>query len=144
MKAGYHRPPSGMGMGMGAGASVSNQVVWTFRPTLQNSFYSSYISGTQRMPNGNTLICSGGHGHLFEVTPEGEVVWEYINPVGDRTGEDYGIFTTMTDAAGDRFNSVFKCARYPSDYPGLEGKDLTPMGKITELWSQQPAEPKIR
>ena len=79
---------------------------------------------------------------MFEVTPEGEVVWEYINPVGDRTSGDYGIFTTMTDAAGDRFNSVFKCARYPSDYPGLEGRDLTPMGKITELWTQQPAEPK--
>jgi len=140
MKAGYHRPP--LGMGMGAGASVSNQVVWTFRPTLQNSFYSSYISGAQRMPNGNTLICSGGHGHLFEVTPEGEVVWEFINPVGDRTSGDYGIFTTMTDAAGDRFNSVFKCARYPSDYPGLKDRDLTPMGKITELWTQQPAEPK--
>ena len=78
---------------------------------------------------------------MFEVTPDGEVVWEYINPVGDRTGEAYGIHTIMTDRAGRQYNSIFKCARYPLDYPGLEGKDLTPMGKITELWTREAARP---
>lgn len=136
MEAGHHSAG-----GMGAGEAVSNQIVWAFQSNLQNSFYSNYISGAQRMPNGNTLICSGAHGHLFEVTQEGEVVWEYINPVGDRTGEAYGIFETMTDAAGNRTNSLFKCARYPLDYPGLAGKELTPMGKITDLWSQEPTNP---
>ncbi len=80
---------------------------------------------------------------MFEVTPENEVVWEYVNPVGDRTGEDFGIHKVMTDTAGPGFNSLFKCARYPLDYPGLEGRDLTPKGKITELWTQEPARPVI-
>lgn len=137
MAAGYKR----VSPGMGAGELVSNQIVWTFKSTLPNAFYSSYISGAQRMPNGNTLVCSGAHGHLFEVTPEGEVVWEYINPVGDRTGEAYGIFATMADSASDRTNSLFKCARYPVDYPGLAGRDLSPLGKITELWTKEPASP---
>ena len=127
--------------GMGPGQFVSNQVVWSFRPTLPTAFFSSYIAGAQRMPNGNTLICSGGNGHLFEVTADGEVVWEYINPVGDRTGEKYGIHALMTDAAGDRYIALFKCARYPLDYAGLDGRDLTPMGKITELWTGEPARP---
>jgi hypothetical protein len=61
--------------------------------------------------------------------------------VGDRTGEAYGIFETMTDAAGNRANSLFKCARYPLDYPGLAGKELTSMGKITDLWTQEPTNP---
>ena len=105
---------------------VSNQIVWSFKSTLPNSFFGSYISGCQRLPNGNTLIDSGPHGHFFEVTEEGEVVWEYINPVGDQTKGEYGIYRIMADRAGEHFNSVFRCVRYDTDYPGLSGKDLTP------------------
>jgi hypothetical protein len=41
--------------------------------------------GGQRLPNGNTVICSYGQkapekAKVFEVTPEKEVVWEYVNP----------------------------------------------------------------
>ena len=43
-------------------------------------FYSPFISGAQRLPNGNTLICSGVKGRLFEVTRDGEIVWEYMSP----------------------------------------------------------------
>ena len=77
--AGYLQP-----QGMGAPQNVSKQIVWTYRATLENAFYSNYISGAQRLPNGNTLVCSGAHGHFFEVTSEGDVVWEYISPVGDQ------------------------------------------------------------
>jgi hypothetical protein len=139
--AGYVAPTGGMGMGMGAAATISKQIVWSYRPTLPNAFYSSYISGVQRLPNGNTLVCSGAHGHLFEITTDGEIVWEYISPVGDRTGDEYGIYTTMTADAGRAFNSIFKCARYAPDYPGLAGKDLTPMGQITELFTHEAARP---
>ena len=130
VKAGYGMGPTlpgamGGGMGMGGGGErISNQVVWYYRSTLPNSFYSQYISSAQRMPNGNTLINSGANGHFFEVTPEGEVVWEYINPVGDRTSDEYGIHKIMTDEAGRQYNSVFKIVRYPLDYPAFEGKDL--------------------
>ena len=103
------------------------------RPPVPAALYSSYISGAQRLSNGNTLVCSGGHGHFFEVTPDGEVVWEYVSPVGDRTDGDYAIYTTMTQDAAERVNSTFKCARYEPDYPGLQGKDLTPMGQVTEI-----------
>ena len=57
--------------------------------------------------------------------------------------DKYGIHTVMSDAAGERYNALFKCVRYPPDYAGLEGKDLMPMGKITELWTQEPATPQI-
>ncbi len=36
--------------------------------------------GAQRLANGNTFICESAFGRLFEVTPEGETVWEYIIP----------------------------------------------------------------
>ena len=47
---------------------------------LDLEFFSPYISGAQRLPNGNTLICEGVHGRIFEVTPARDVVWEYISP----------------------------------------------------------------
>jgi hypothetical protein len=55
--------------------------VWSYTAPNKSDFYSFFISGAQRLPNGNTLICSGAHGTFFEVTPEKEIVWRYKNPV---------------------------------------------------------------
>jgi hypothetical protein len=55
--------------------------VWTYTAPKKSDFYSFFISGAQRLPNGNTLICTGASGTVFEVTLEKEVVWKYINPV---------------------------------------------------------------
>jgi len=52
---------------------------WTYEATVPTSFYSSFISGAQRLPNGNTLVCSGQQGWFFEVTSIGDIVWEYNN-----------------------------------------------------------------
>lgn len=46
------------------------------------NFFSFFISGCQRLPNGNTFICSGKQGRFFEVTPAQTIVWEYWNPHG--------------------------------------------------------------
>lgn len=43
-------------------------------------FFSHFISGAQRLANGNTLVCSGAETRIFEVTPDHRVVWEYRNP----------------------------------------------------------------
>ena len=58
--------------------NVSKQTVWSFSAVQPNSFYSSYISGVQRLPNGNTLVCPGAHGHIFEVTEDGDIVWRFF------------------------------------------------------------------
>lgn len=59
----------------------SNEIVWRYvardDPT---SFFSPMISGVQRLPSGNTLICEGNKGCIFEVTPDGDVVYEYVSP----------------------------------------------------------------
>jgi hypothetical protein len=54
--------------------------VWSYTAPKKEEFYSSFISGAQRLLNGNTLICSGANGTIFEVTPGKEVVWKYVNP----------------------------------------------------------------
>jgi hypothetical protein len=58
----------------------TSQIVWEYRDPSPIDFFSPYISGAQRLANGNTLICEGCFGRIFEVTSAGEVVWEYINP----------------------------------------------------------------
>ena len=67
---------------------VTLKVVWQYtpveagfiKPVDANRFYSPFISSAQRLPNGNTLIVEGSGGRIFEVTPEHEIVWEYISP----------------------------------------------------------------
>jgi formylglycine-generating enzyme required for sulfatase activity/phosphatidylethanolamine-binding protein (PEBP) family uncharacterized protein len=102
---------------------------WHYEAKNRADFFSSEISGAERLPNGNTLICAGVVGHLFEVTPAGETVWQYVNPVvrggilaqGEVPGKD---------VRGHLFNAVFKVRRYAPDHPGLRGRDLTPRGVI--------------
>jgi hypothetical protein len=51
--------------------------IWIYTANPPSSFYASHISGAQRLADGNTLICNGETGKIFEVTPEGATVWQY-------------------------------------------------------------------
>jgi hypothetical protein len=62
------------------------KAVWSYSAPKKSDFFSMVISGVQRLPNGNTLICSGVPGILFEVTPKGETVWKYANPIRGERG----------------------------------------------------------
>lgn len=70
---------------------VKKEVVWQY--SAENSgqpswgFRSTHISAARRLPNDNTFIDEGQSGRLFQVTREGEIVWEYINPYG-KAGKD--------------------------------------------------------
>jgi len=55
---------------------TTKQVVWKYE---NKHFHSSYTSSVQRLQNGNTLICEQDGNRIFEVTKNGEIVWEYIN-----------------------------------------------------------------
>lgn len=132
--AGYKANHGGGFGGVGAASyNLSNQVVWYFRSQYLNSFCGTFISGAQRLPNGNTLICSGPTGHFFEVTAGTElgkgweVVWEYINP---HARPPAGITTIQTDAHGNAA-MTFRCFRYPYNYSGFAGKILSVQGTIT-------------
>ncbi|MBI5863035.1 MAG: aryl-sulfate sulfotransferase [Planctomycetes bacterium] len=64
---------------------------WEYAAANKPDFFSSHISGAERLPNGDTLVCSGEQGRIFEVTRNGEIVWEYVNPYLERNGprEDF-------------------------------------------------------
>jgi hypothetical protein len=69
---------------------VTKTVVWSYEATnsglFRKLFWSDIVSSAQRLPNGNTLICSGTKGRLFEITTDGEIVWEYMSPFVGNAG----------------------------------------------------------
>jgi hypothetical protein len=67
-----------------------DQAVWSYSAPKKPDFYSTFISGTHRLPNGNTQICSGANGTIFEVTPDKEIVWKYLNPAKGGFGPGRG------------------------------------------------------
>jgi hypothetical protein len=97
---------------------------WTFSATPRASFYSTNIGGAMRLQDGNTVICEGADGRLFEVTTDGRIVWEYMNPVGAAGPIEQG-----TAPAN---NQVFKVCRYAADAPELRGRVLTSRGPIEQ------------
>ena len=56
------------------------EAAWIYEADERESFNAPFISGAVRLENGNTLICSEPQGRFFEVTTEGEIVWEYLGP----------------------------------------------------------------
>ena len=66
---------------MNANQQLSNQVVWKYNSLSSLTLFSQWGSSAQRLPNGDTLICSTVNGYMVEVNSSGNVVWEYINPV---------------------------------------------------------------
>ncbi|MBK9256472.1 MAG: aryl-sulfate sulfotransferase [Saprospiraceae bacterium] len=95
-----------------------NQYFWSFTASPKESFFSPRVSGVQRLWNGNTLVCEGNNGRFFELTPEKEIVWEYVNPVNG-----FGIIPQGSDPVS---NDVFKISRYPVDFAGFFEKTLIP------------------
>jgi hypothetical protein len=91
---------------------------WVYGDSQPFGLFSIYISGAQRLPNGHTLVCDGDHGRIFEVGPDSQVVWQYLNPVYDT------FFRYQGDKSGGP--RVFRAPRYAPDYPGLAGRELTP------------------
>ena len=60
---------------------IAEAIVWEYTAEPPKDFYSPTRGSAQRLPNGNTLICESDRGRVFEMTQEGEMVWEWVNPV---------------------------------------------------------------
>ena len=107
---------------------------WFYRAPDTLSFYGPFISGAHRMENGNTFVCEGPRGRFFEVTPEGEMVWEYLNPFRGDIRKPNG------DPNNPMFMpfSTFRATFVPADHPALEGKELKPIDPQPEPFKMPP------
>ncbi len=53
------------------------EVNWSFNSDASHAIYSPFMSGAQRMPNGNTLLCQACDKRIVEVGPTGEIVLDF-------------------------------------------------------------------
>lgn len=120
----------------------TKRVEWEYAANNLNSFYSAYQGSAQHLPNGNVLITSTATGHIFEVTQDKRVVWEYVSPFMSE-GRAKAVLTE-DDATADpdgvkdinlTANVVHRAFRYAPDHPGLAGRDLS---RKTEVFPGAP------
>jgi len=79
------------------------EVVWQYGAEGGDEmFFSPNMGSAQRLPNGNTLITDGANGRVFEVTPDKDIVWEFIPPI-----------------IGKKDNAIYRAYRVPPEWvPG--------------------------
>ncbi len=88
---------------------LTGQIDWEYRGEPGRSFFTRLLGSNQRLPNGNTLVVESETGTVFEVDPDGETVWRFVNP-----GHTGGTIAVIPE--------IF---RYPENYftvplPGLD------------------------
>ncbi|MBD3366943.1 MAG: hypothetical protein GF405_02065 [Candidatus Eisenbacteria bacterium] len=77
---------------------------WVYHAEEPIDFYSQQCGAARRLPNGNTLITESDNGRAFEVTEDGAVVWEFVNP--ERAGDE-----------GQYVATLFEMVRVPEGFP---------------------------
>ena len=95
---------------------VTFEKVWEYSLSNLESFrfLSHYVSSAQRLQNGNTLITEGADGRVFEVTSDGEIVWEFMSPY-------FGADPTPSGPNPTQTNRVYRAYRVPYNWaPQLE------------------------
>ncbi len=74
---------------------LRGEIVWEFKGEPPETFYSPARGSNQRLPNGNTLIAESDPGRTFEVTPQGEIVWEFLCPDFHKSGRRMALYRTV-------------------------------------------------
>jgi len=98
------------------------EVIWSYTAPDPPDFYGFFISGAHRLAGGNTLITSGPQGRFFEVTTDGEIVWEFWSPTsGDVASPPSGPAIAANPYA------VFRATYVAGDHPALRGRNLVPL-----------------
>jgi hypothetical protein len=83
---------------------VTQEVDWSYAGSSSEAFYTKMCGATHRLANGNTMASESDFGRAFEVTPDGDVVWEYVSP--HRAGKRNNLIATL-----------FDMTRLPPDFP---------------------------
>lgn len=100
---------------------------WEYMREPKSSFFSRFLSGVQRLPNGNTLICSGVTGEVIEVDSSGKTVWKWQYPQRSKAspaGRAAGGIGSRTPVSPFGTQAMFRAVRYGTGHPAFHGKNL--------------------
>ena len=105
--------------------------VWKYMAADTHSFFAPFISGAHRMSNGNTFITQGPAGRYFEVSPAGEILWDYLTPYAGYVKMQDG---TFPQPVGPLLYATFRATHIPIDHPAVTGKALNPLESQPEIF----------
>jgi len=116
----------------------SDAIVWNYEEAATGLFSACVLSSCQRLPNMSNLVVEGEWGRIFEVTEDGELVWEFVN----------NLPSYEVPPGSPKPCSVHGAFRYGVDYSGLkrlemvspsatEGKQGMPGKKRVKVTTEQ-------
>ena len=76
----------------------------------ESTWYAPFMSAAERLPNGNTLITNSHNMRIFEVTPDNEVVMDFV------------LEHLLAEELGHVGGRIWRTFKLPPDYPGLAGR----------------------
>ncbi|QIS22326.1 aryl-sulfate sulfotransferase [Nocardia terpenica] len=90
--------------------AATGELGWVYQDSPCEAFFTPFMGGAQRLPNGNTLVTEAAFGRIFEVTRDHRICWEYVVPS----------FTTYPDLGTAavfpaRSNAIFRAYRYGAE-----------------------------
>jgi hypothetical protein len=88
-------------------------------------------SGTHSLPNGNIIIAETSIGRVSEITKSGTLLWSYKNPTGTIVNSNPTIYAQNSTVLSSA-NSFFRAEKYPSNYTGFTGRNMTSSTGIIE------------
>jgi arylsulfotransferase ASST len=88
----------------------TQQIAWSWGGRPDGQLFSETTGRVERLENGNSLICESKYGRAVEVTPEGQIVWEFVNP--NRAGDKNELIAVLCSVE-----------RVPKDLPFLAGAE---------------------
>ena len=107
---------------------------WKYIADDTLSFWSSFVSGAHRLSNGHTFVNQGAMGRLFEITADGEIVWDYLNQHEGNIRKPNGDPFPPSPFAMLQFRATL----IPTSHPALAGKELEPIDPQPEPYKPQP------
>ena len=88
---------------------VTEKIDWLYVDEVPPAFFSPYMGSVEKLWNGSYSICESAFGRIFEVTSEGELMWEYVIPEFAEYPSPLNNYITGSH------NSCFKAHRYESN-----------------------------
>ena len=101
-----------------------DSALWTYTAPDKYSMYSPFVSGAERLKNGNTLILSGAKGRMLEVNAQKQLVWDYWAPYFENYKLPDG---TASQPVGPFIFGQFRVIQYDMDFQAFNGRDLQPI-----------------
>ena len=74
---------------------ATGEIQWEYSGSEDAPLLSNVGGCSHRLPGGNTLVIESTGGAAYEVTPSGEVVWEFASP--HRAGDDLELVAFLPD-----------------------------------------------